>query len=352
MTRIEPDTMASRAQPTPNPSRRDLHPEFLSLLPLTILVPVFNDWAAAELLAEQIDSAFGEQGLSGHLVFVDDGSLEPMPEQFPKAPPRNLLQIQTVELSTNLGHQRALCVGLVHLKQSEVAGPIVIMDGDGEDAPSDIAPLLNKFVEEGRRKVVFAARGLRAEGAVFKFFYRLYRSLHRLAVGFDPRFGNFSVLPAPILRRLTVSSDLWNHYAAAVVKMKLPYATVPIDRSRRFVGESKMGFVGLVVHGLSAMSVFGDTVGVRLLILCGLAGVLTIALIITAMVIKLATNLGIPGWATYVTGLLLLILSQLAVLSLVFIFIALYSRGQSSFVPIRDCPIYIGRVRTVFPRHD
>ena len=46
---------------------------------------------------------------------------------------------------------------------------------------------------------------------------------------------------------VVVSSDLWNHYAAAVVKMKLPYATVPIGRSRRFIGESKMGFVGLVV---------------------------------------------------------------------------------------------------------
>ena len=134
--------------------------------------------------------------------------------------------------------------------------------------------------------------------------------------------------------------------------MRLPYVTVPIDRSRRFIGESKMGFVGLVVHGLSAMSVFGDTVGVRLLILCGFAGVLTIASIVAALVVKLITDLAIPGWATYVTGLLLLILSQLAVLSLVFIFVALYSRGQSSFIPIRDCLIYIGRVRIVFTRHD
>jgi hypothetical protein len=112
-----------------------------------------------------------------------------------------------------------------------------------------------------------------------------------------------------------------------------------------------MGFVGLVIHGLSAMSVFGDTVGVRLLILCGIAGVLTAVLIIAAVVVKFATNLSVPGWATYVTGLLLLLLSQLVVLSLVFIFVALYSRAQSSFVPIRDCPIYIGRVRTVFTRH-
>jgi hypothetical protein len=340
------------AQPTSRPANSDVQTEFHALLPLTILVPVFNDWAAAELLAERIDSVFGEHALSGHLLFVDDGSLEPLPEQFPKLPPRNIQRIQTVELRTNLGHQRALCVGLVHLEQSGVAGTIVIMDADGEDAPSDITRLLEKFVGEGRRKAIFAARRLRAEGLVFKFFYKAYRTIHRLAVGFDPRFGNFSVLPAPILERLVVSSDLWNHYAAAVVKMKLPYATVPIDRSRRFIGESKMGFVGLVVHGLSAMSVFGDTVGVRLLILCGFAGVLTIALIIAALVVKFTTNLGIPGWATYVTGLLLLILSQLAVLSLVFIFVALYSRGQSSFVPIRDCPIYIGRVRTVFTRHD
>jgi hypothetical protein len=319
---------------------------------LTILVPVFNDWAVAELLVQRIDSVFDEHALSGRLLFVDDGSFESLPEQFPKVPPRNVQEIQTVELRTNLGHQRALCVGLVHLAQNELAGPVVIMDSDGEDAPSDIIRLLDKFVVEERRKVVFAARGLRTEGFLFKVFYRLYRMIHRLSVGFDPRFGNFSVLPASILERLVVSSDLWNHYAAAVVKLKLPYVTVPIDRSRRFVGESKMGFVGLVIHGLSAMSVFGDTVGVRLLILCGLAGVLTIALMAVALTVKLNTDLAIPGWATYVTGLLLLILSQLAVLSLVFIFVALYSRGQSNFIPIRDCPIYIGKIRTLFTRHD
>jgi hypothetical protein len=41
------------------------------------------------------------------------------------------------------------------------------------------------------------------------------------------------------------------------------------------------------------MSVFGDTVGVRLLILCGLAGLLTIAFIIAALVVKLTTDLAI-----------------------------------------------------------
>ena len=344
--------MVSSAQPTHYSADRDVRAEFVPLLPLTILVPVFNDWEAAGFLVEQLDSVFAHHALTGQIVFIDDGSLEPMPEQFPVTPARNIRQIQSVELRTNLGHQRALCVGLVHLQQSGVANPVVIMDSDGEDAPSDIPRLLEEFIREGKRKVVFAARRLRAEGIVFKFFYKFYRTIHRLMVGFDPRFGNFSVLPATLVERLVVTSDLWNHYAAAVVKMKLPYATVPTDRSKRFVGESRMGFVGLVVHGLSAMSVFGDTVGVRLLILCGFFGLMTTALIAAALVVKVATNLAIPGWATYVTGLLVLLLTQLVVLSLIFTFVALYSRGQSSFVPIRDCPIYINRVLTVFSRHD
>jgi hypothetical protein len=344
--------IVSSAPPTVHPAGSDLRAEFPSLLPLTILVPVFNDWVAARILVERLDCVFGQHGLTAQIVFVDDGSLEPVPDQFPATPPRNIQQIQSVELRTNLGHQRALCVGLVHLQRSGVTTPVIVMDSDGEDAPSDIPRLLEKFVAEGKRKVIFAARRLRAEGFVFKFFYKVYRTIHRLVVGFDPRFGNFSVLPAAVLERLVVTSDLWNHYAATVVKMKLPYSTLPLDRSKRFAGESRMGFVGLVIHGLSAMSVFGDTVGVRLLISCSVLGVLTTILIVAALIVKMATNLGIPGWATYVTGLLLLLLSELVVLSLIFIFVALYSRGQSSFAPSRDCPIYIGRVRTVFIRHD
>jgi polyisoprenyl-phosphate glycosyltransferase len=344
--------MVSPSQTILHSADSDVPAEFRSLLPLTILVPVFNDWEAARFLVEQLDSVFAQHALTAQIVFIDDGSQDAVPEQFPATPPRNIQQIQSVQLRTNLGHQRALCVGLVHLQQRGIATPVIIMDSDGEDAPSDIPRLLEEFVGDGQRKVIFAARRLRAEGLVFKVFYKLYRTVHRLAVGFDPRFGNFSVLPAAILGRLVVTSDLWNHYAAAVVKMKLPYATVPIDRSKRFVGQSKMGFVGLVIHGLSAMSVFGDTVGVRLLILCGFFGLLTTGLMATALVVKVATHLAIPGWATYATGLLLLLLTQLIVLSLIFSFVALYSRGQSSFVPIRDCPIYIDRVLTVFSRHD
>ena len=226
------------------------------------------------------------------------------------------------------------------------------MDADGEDGPSDIPRLLREYVEQCGEKVVFAARGRRAEGLAFRIFYQLYRAAHRLLVGFDIRVGNFSIVPPQGLEQLAVTSDLWNHFAAAVVKIKLPRSTVSIDRLRRLAGESKMGLVPLIVHGLSAMSVFGDVIGVRLLIGSTILGILAGLLTVVTVIIKFATNLAIPGWATYAVGLLLLLLLQSILLQLIFTFVILYSRGQSSFIPLRDCPIYVRKEKEVFHAND
>ena len=87
-----------------------------------------------------------------------------------------------------------------------------------------------------------------------------------LLTGIPVRVGNFSVIPAAQLRRLVVVSELWNHYAAAVFKARTPKATVPTARAPRLAGRSRMNFVDLVTHGLSALSVHSELIGVRLLV--------------------------------------------------------------------------------------
>ena len=44
------------------------------------------------------------------------------------------------------------------------------------------------------------------------------------------RVGNFSVIPRDLLSRLVVVSELWNHYAAAVFKSRLPFVTLKGER--------------------------------------------------------------------------------------------------------------------------
>jgi hypothetical protein len=40
----------------------------------------------------------------------------------------------------------------------------------------------------------------------------------------------------------------------------MPPAYVLVDRRRRYVGKSKMNFVSLVTHALSAMAVYSDII--------------------------------------------------------------------------------------------
>ena len=108
-----------------------------------------------------------------------------------------------------------------------------------------------------------------------------------------------------------------------------------------------MNFVSLLVHGLSAISVFSDVVGARLLAVAALAIAFTGALLGVVAGVRLFTNLAIPGWATYVTRILLIVMAQALIVSLALVFIVVSGRAAPSFLPIRDAPYFVDRVEQV-----
>src|SRR5262249_44492331 len=147
--------------------------------------------------------------------------------------------------------------------------------------------------------------------------------------------------PFQYLSTLSVMPELWNHYAAAVFRSKLPVATIPIPRGHRIAGTSHMNFVALVSHGLSAMSVFGDIIGVRLLI-SSLIGALTAGLGILGVAgVRFLTDWAIPGWATYATGALVIILIQFITIATSFTFVVLSNRTNLGFLPLRDYAYFV-----------
>jgi polyisoprenyl-phosphate glycosyltransferase len=140
--------------------------------------------------------------------------------------------------------------------------------------------------------IVFAERRRRSEGLLFTILYHTYRLMHKVLTGVSVRVGNFSAVPRHLLSSIVAVSELWNHYAAAVVKARLPYTTIPTRRGTRLHGRSSMRFVSLVTHGLSAMSVFGDAIGVRLLIASLAFGVLGALGLMVILYVRLGTRCG------------------------------------------------------------
>ena len=315
-----------------------------------VLIPVFNDWAAVDSLLPLLDGALHEARREADVLIVDDASTESRGGRLGSAVFQAIRSVRVLELRRNLGHQRALAVGLAYIDAHDLASAVVVMDGDGEDAPADVPKLLDRYDRERGRQVVFAERRRRSESLVFRIFYWLYRATHVLMTGRRVRVGNFSVLPGYLLHRLVVVSELWNHYAAAVLKARLPYTTVPTARAHRLDGRSSMSYVGLVVHGLSAISVYNEVIGVRALAAALALMILSVIGILIIISIRVFTDLAIPGWATTGVGVLVVVLLQAVLFSMVFSFITLAGRQGLSFLPARDFGYFVGQVVDVYER--
>ena len=317
--------------------------------PFVVLMPVYNDWPLIPILLARLDAALAGAGLSAEIVLADDGSTTP-PERglLDGAGFRAITSVTAVHLGRNAGHQRALAIGLAYIHASRPGRDVVIMDADGEDAAEDV-PRLVAALGAGEGAIVFAGRSARSEGPLFRVFYEIYRLTHRLLTGRRIWFGNFSIVPARLVPRLVLLSELWNHYPSAVVKARIPFTSIPLPRAPRLGGRSHMGLTGLILHGLGAISVHGDVIGVRALLATLVAIVVCLAGIATVVVIRAVTDLAIPGWASAVVGLLVAILLQAVLLSLVFIFVTLNSRDYAAVIPRRDYADYIAGETRLFP---
>jgi polyisoprenyl-phosphate glycosyltransferase len=308
---------------------------------IVILMPVYEDWDAAIKLCRNIDRVLYEHSsLQTSVLFIDDGStLTSCPRELPFQP-EAISQVAVLTLRRNLGHQRAIAVALAHIQQHWKGDAVVVMDGDGEDRPEDI-PLLLDAMQTERQTAVFAERGRRLEGMLFRLLYRSYSILHRIFTGRDIRFGNFSVLPWSHLESLVVCPELWNHYSATFLKSRLPYIRVRCDRGPRLAGQSRMNFVSLVIHGMSALFTNQEVVGTRLLLITLVLSAIFLLLTGATIGVRLLMHLTVPGWAAIIAGILFLLVGQFLVGCFMLTFSIMMTRSHLGFLPIRDYSYFV-----------
>lgn len=317
---------------------------------LVAVIPSFNDWDALEKLLLLIDEISITQDINLDVLIVDDYSTSPVPDSLIHQEHHQIRAVNILRLRRNLGHQRAIAIGLCYVYRHLDYDLVVVMDGDGEDNPFEIIRLLDVSEKIGNNKIVFAKRSKRSESHTFKFFYFIYRRLYRLLTGREISVGNFSLLPVALLRNVVVISEIWNHYSSGIHRSRIPYIEVAVPRARRLAGQPKMNLVSLVTHGLSSIAVYGDIVGTRIILSIIVLLVLLILILCLVLLIKLFTDWAIPGWATYVSGFLILSLFQLVLIGTVFSIIILSTRNQSNFIPIRDYKYYVDSFFELKPR--
>ncbi|MCA1652193.1 MAG: glycosyltransferase, partial [Acidobacteria bacterium] len=104
-------------------------------------------------------------------MIIDDGSGTRYEDEVSALRCEALRSIEILHLRSNLGHQRAIAIGLAYLEAERAPESVVVMDGDGEDRPEDVERLLRSLEQDGGERIVFAERTRRSEGLVFTVLY-------------------------------------------------------------------------------------------------------------------------------------------------------------------------------------
>ena len=305
-----------------------------------LVVPVFNDWVSCSRLLQDLDLVAASLPVRIAVSLVNDGSIE-TPDFSALPSLSNLESVEIVHLSVNLGHQRAIAIGLCVAVEDNDCDAVLIMDADGEDSPHAIRTLLEAAAGKSNFCIV-AKRRKRSENFTFRLSYLIYKCVFKLLTARQINFGNFSLLSRSYAQRLVRIPDLWNNLPAAILRSRLPIQFIPTDRAKRYAGESKMNFTSLVVHGLSGISVYADTIFVRMLLLT--MGVAAVAAVSIAVVLTLRIFFPLyatPGWATTVSFGMIIILAQIFSVTLSSILMLLNNRVQRLIVPIADYRAYV-----------
>jgi glycosyltransferase involved in cell wall biosynthesis len=292
---------------------------------IVCVCPVYNDWESFAILYGNILNLVQKNG-PGHtirMVAVDDASHEPgatLPEYLP-------IPVEVLKLKNNVGHQRAIAAGLQYVCDLYLDYDyVVVLDSDGEDRPGDIIALVNQCILLGSQQIIFARRKKRHETWLFRMGYLFYKAVFYVLTGQSINFGNFSCIPVRLMDRLVITENLWNHYSGSVIQAKIPYATLMLDRGKRYQGKSKMNSTSLILHGLSCISVYFDFLSVRILKISLLGVVACLGAVAVVLYYKLFTTLAIPGWASNLILIFFSIILQLSSVTLIVLLMQLSAR--------------------------
>ena len=312
---------------------------------LIVVAPVYDDAPAASELVRHLQQAFWSSDVDWSVMFVDDGSPVRLAQQL-QGP--SDVPVEVLRLKRNVGHQRAIALGIAYVHEHIRCDALLVMDADGEDRPEDAVKLVARCRQQAEAQmIVFAERTRRSESTLFQLFYRIYQLTHWLLTGIRVRVGNFSVVPASRLAALVTMPALWNHYAAAIFQARLPRELIPTCRGTRYSGGSKMNLVALVVHGLQAISVFVEIVAVRLLLTVCLFACACGALLALTLAEKIFGVAGAFRWGPYLFASLFMLAVCLALGSFSVTLGLLAQRNSLDFVPIRDYRLFIDEIEKV-----
>ena len=227
---------------------------------IIILIPVFNDWDSLTKLINEINENIKDyKNINFECIVVNDASSINQPELIK---PDNIKSFQILTMKENTGHGRCNAFGIRYVKENKDFDNLILMDGDGEDRPTEIKSLINEAMNKPNNSIV-AKRIKRSEGIFFQLLYHIHKIVTYIFTGKNVNFGNYSCLTKQDVEKIYSEASLWSSYSGTIKKFLESLAEIDSIRGLRYFGPSQMSLFKLIIHSFSIIAVFKYQVFIR-----------------------------------------------------------------------------------------
>ena len=200
---------------------------------LSLVIPIFNEEDSIIILNEKILKAL--KGYNFEIIYVDDSSSDSSREVIKSIIRKKVI---LVELSKNYGQSLALAAGFDIAKGDY----IITLDGDLQNDPNDILPMLNKAVE-GDWDIVTGIRVKRKDSIIKTIPSRIanfiIRTLTRLNI--SDQGCALKVFKKETAKSLNLYGEMHRFINLAAYLDGARITEVPVTHNPRKFGYSKYG---------------------------------------------------------------------------------------------------------------
>jgi len=274
---------------------------------VNLVLPCYNEEAVLHETARRLGLLLAElkaQGLiapASAAYYIDDGSRDGTWALI-EALARESGDACGIKLSRNRGHQNALLCGLMSIG----GDALISLDADLQDDLSIIPAMIRAFRDGD--ELVYAVRGRRETDSFFKRFTAegYYKVLAAMGVEVVFNHADYRLMGRRPLEALRSYGETHLFLRGMIPQLGYRSSVVTFDRAERFAGESKYPLskmLSLAWRGVTSFS------AAPLRTITGLGAVvslISVALGLWALFIRLFTDVALPGWASTVIPMYLL----------------------------------------------
>jgi glycosyltransferase involved in cell wall biosynthesis len=200
---------------------------------ISAVVACYNDAQAVPIMYERLAAVFGQLGVAGEIIFVNDGSPDNAADVLKELAGRDP-RVVVITHSRPFGSQSAFTSGM----RVATGDAVVLLDGDLQDPPELIASFYEKW-KEGY-EVVYGVRARREVTRLlqvaYKAFYRLFRATSYVPIPVDS--GDFSLLDRRVVDTLNALPENNRFMRGLRAWVGFKQTGVPYVRPERMFGRT------------------------------------------------------------------------------------------------------------------